>query len=253
MRMVPQVWAFPPSILVGSPSISANCTQLLFNQLWSLENVAERDGQWWSKVLVPFQKPRNMNPVVLSLFAALFTNDLLDLKARQEQRWDLAYAYAALDTLPHKIQAVDLSFPLHEFCKGSLGQHGFQPQENIKLNDPKEPGTSLPDYSAVMLRSLAVFLGMIQAMVGRSWHFGMEGCGVATAGHGAREQATICFGDDHWVHDRHCAGWDVPLLVTRMCFRLVYIWPTFPLWHHFYVFDWRFPGLHFLSGKGPAL
>lgn len=62
----------------------------------------------------------NMNPVVLSLFAALFTNDLLDLKARQE---------------------------------------------NIKLNDPKEPGTSLPDYSAVMLRSLAVFLGMIQDMV----------------------------------------------------------------------------------------
>lgn len=62
----------------------------------------------------------NMNPVVLSLFAALFTNDLLDLKARQE---------------------------------------------NIKLNDPKEPGTTLPDYSAVMLRSLAVFLGMIQDMV----------------------------------------------------------------------------------------
>lgn len=62
----------------------------------------------------------NMNPVVLSLFAALHTNDLLDLKARQE---------------------------------------------NIQMNDPKEPGTSIPDYSAVMLRSLAVFLGMIQDMV----------------------------------------------------------------------------------------
>eukprot|EP00438_Fugacium_kawagutii_P016971 Skav217285 [mRNA] locus=scaffold120:261176:281002:+ [translate_table: standard] len=61
---------------------------------------------------------RTMNPVVLSLFAALFTNDLLDLKARQE---------------------------------------------NIKQNDPKEPGTTLPDYVAVMLRSLTVFLGMIQA------------------------------------------------------------------------------------------
>ena len=34
------------------------------------------------------------------------------------------------------------------------------------MNDPKEPGTSIPDYSAVMLRSLAVFLGMIQAEEG---------------------------------------------------------------------------------------
>ncbi len=30
------------------------------------------------------QQLRNMNPVVLSLFAALHTNDLLDLKARQD-------------------------------------------------------------------------------------------------------------------------------------------------------------------------
>ena len=86
------------------------------------------------------------------------------------------------------------------FAKGLLARvdvnHRF-PQENIKLNDPKEPGTTLPDYSAVMLRSLAVFLGMIQAMVGRSWPLGVEGYGVTTAGHGAREPATLCFGDDH--------------------------------------------------------
>ena len=80
---------------------------------------------------------RNMNPVVLSLFAALFSNDLLDLKARQEPAtWAKNYE-----------------------TKGRW----LRWQENIKLNDPKEPGTSLPDYSAVMLRSLAVFLGMIQA------------------------------------------------------------------------------------------
>ena len=67
--------------------------QLLFNSVGDCWRVG-----WWSGVLVP-TKPRNMNPVVLSLFAALFTNDLLDLKARQEQHWNLAYAYAALDTL----------------------------------------------------------------------------------------------------------------------------------------------------------
>jgi len=63
---------------------------------------------------------KTMHPVVLALFAALHTNDLLDLKARQE---------------------------------------------NIQLNDPHEAGTKIPDYVAVMLRSLSVFLGMVQDMV----------------------------------------------------------------------------------------
>eukprot|EP00439_Symbiodinium_sp_Y106_P031060 s4729_g3.t1 len=63
---------------------------------------------------------KTMHPVVLALFAALHTNDLLDLKARQETR------------------------------------------ENIQLNDPHEAGTKIPDYVAVMLRSLSVFLGMVQ-------------------------------------------------------------------------------------------
>ncbi|CAJ1417510.1 unnamed protein product, partial [Effrenium voratum] len=67
-----------------------------------------------------YSTQKNMHPVVLALFGALHTNDLLDLKARQE---------------------------------------------NIQRNDPKEPGTSIPDYTAVMLRSLSVFLGMMQDMI----------------------------------------------------------------------------------------
>ncbi|CAE7239068.1 unnamed protein product, partial [Symbiodinium microadriaticum] len=63
---------------------------------------------------------KTMHPVVLALFASLHTNDLLDLKARQE---------------------------------------------DIQLNDPQEAETKIPDYVAVMLRSLTVFLGMIQDMV----------------------------------------------------------------------------------------
>jgi len=62
-------------------------------------------------------KTQTMHPVVLALFASLHTNDLMDLKARQE---------------------------------------------NIQQNDPKEAGTKIPDYVAVMLRSLQVFLGMVE-------------------------------------------------------------------------------------------
>eukprot|EP00440_Ansanella_granifera_P038853 gb/GFBE01042156.1/.p1 GENE.gb/GFBE01042156.1/~~gb/GFBE01042156.1/.p1 ORF type:complete len:1152 (+),score=290.65 gb/GFBE01042156.1/:1-3456(+) len=65
-------------------------------------------------------KTDTMHPVVLALFASLHTNDVLDLKARQE---------------------------------------------NIEKNDPKETGVSLPDYSAVLLRCLQVFLGMVQDMI----------------------------------------------------------------------------------------
>eukprot|EP00746_Dinoflagellata_sp_MGD_P034077 gnl/MRDRNA2_/MRDRNA2_18133_c0_seq1.p1 gnl/MRDRNA2_/MRDRNA2_18133_c0~~gnl/MRDRNA2_/MRDRNA2_18133_c0_seq1.p1 ORF type:complete len:270 (+),score=49.28 gnl/MRDRNA2_/MRDRNA2_18133_c0_seq1:78-812(+) len=60
------------------------------------------------------------HPVVLALFGALHTNDLLDLKARQK---------------------------------------------NIQENDPREKGVLLPDYTAVLLRCLQVFLGMIGDMV----------------------------------------------------------------------------------------
>ena len=124
MRMVPQVWAFPPSILVGSPSIRANRTSFcsINSGVWRmLLRGMVNDGQ---KSWCLSRKPRNMNPVVLSLFAALFTNDLLDLKARQEQRWDLAYAYAALDTLPHTVRSKPLIFPFlfMSFAKGLLAR-----------------------------------------------------------------------------------------------------------------------------------
>jgi predicted unusual protein kinase regulating ubiquinone biosynthesis (AarF/ABC1/UbiB family) len=65
-------------------------------------------------------KTATSHPVVLALFAALHTNDLLDLSARQE---------------------------------------------NIQNNDPQEKGVELPDYSAVLLRCLQVFLGMVQDMI----------------------------------------------------------------------------------------
>merc|ERR1719324_375023 len=60
------------------------------------------------------------HPVVLALFGALHTNDLLDLQARQK---------------------------------------------NIQQNDPQEKGVVLPDYTAVLLRCLQVFLGMVGDMV----------------------------------------------------------------------------------------
>ena len=92
------------------------------------------------------------------------------------------------------------------------------------MNDPKEPGTSIPDYSAVMLRSLAVFLGMIQAEEGMSVMVGA----MVERGKYCTENISYCssyahdvFGDLLWQF--------ITTVLVHSChnrWRLQFLWRT---------------------------